>query len=354
MSGSAGHRTRRPALGRTAEYNAPLGRPPEVRIVSLVCLAACGAPVARPMIEAHTSGDMGALLPEHGILIATPYSTGVVTITRLDRDGLHDVFSEDIGNESFGWLEPNVLVTLDNEFEKGLVVNRVVDGKRIAPVRIATDEWSDGSSTKLVLTRSHEVWLTTCKEYPPNSETCARTSYLRVLPTRGKITDHAPPDLDSLRAASAFIGNDTWPLPPTIDGPSNLELRRMKLGRAQTIVTCRDRTRDAQPAIDEDYYSHYEYGFETRSVRWVLESPPIYEVSADITDPVDHTTHERFYVRACDGRPMDHFAWLGGTAWAEYKDNPDPRFLNGTWTVHVGATPIGEIDGLDAMRANTP
>lgn len=356
-----------------------------MRCLALVALAACGshpaavttgaagAPPAPAPIDAGVAIEIDAAtpapqavdsrvpdpsvaarLPDRGILIAVPIRPAGIVIAKLDKTGLHEVLTDpDAGDESFGWIDAHTLVTLGNG--DGREVTQYVDGKLTTSVEIPATEWSETSSS-LIATHKGEVWLAACKAYPPperaDANICKRWAYLRVLPKKGKQTARRPPGAELHRTAEPYSNREPWPSPPTVKLKPKIELKLVAVksqnGRKLEGVACHASDGDATyPAADWDDSS----GFDARSTRWVVATPPIYEVTAQTTDPVNHISHERFYFRACSPKPFDNFAWLGDGIWAAFSAAEDPSD-NGTWTIYVDDTAVGTLVGTGALRAN--
>lgn len=305
------------------------------------------------VVDAAVANVDSTKLPDPPILLAISVWLSSITIAKLDKTGLHVVHTDDVGNTSFGWADAHTLVTLATH-DDSAVVTRFVDGERAEAITISKHDWDDPSSSQLLVTKTHEVWLTACTKRDADGNACKRSRYLRVLPTRGnKATSKRPAGADNRRTADAYVNRERWPVPPTTTIANiRLELVTIKAaGRDRKGVTCHSAGGDATyPGDDWDPSSN----FVARTARWVVAVPPIYEVAADVTNPVDYTERQYFYFRACEDAPLDNFAWLGDGIWAAYAQPAAANTAdkNGVWTIYVADTPVGTLLGLDALRAN--
>ena len=309
---------------------------------------------AMPGTDASVSLSAATLarLPTTPVMIAIATELSGITIARLDNSGLHVVFADDeVGNQSFGWIDAHTLVTSKYLFEDGTSVTRIVDGVIANTVTFPKTEWDD-ISTELRITERGDVFLRACETYLPDGNNCKVERMLRALPTKGTATHTAPAGIAKLRTAHAFTGAELWPRPPTVAMTQPITLALGKREERMRSVTCK--SVDGEATYPDDNWDGSS-GFVALSTRWVNAKPPIYELSGDYTDPVDFTSREHLYFRACTAKPFDNFAWFGAGLWAAYAPPPDlnNRDSRGTWVFYADDVAIGRVIGLDALRATT-
>lgn len=323
---------------------------------SAVVATARDAATADAMAGADASASLGvatiARLPMTPVLIAIATDLSGMTVARLDSSGLHVVFADDeVGNQSFGWIDAHTLVTSKYLFEDGTSVTRIVDGAIADTVTFPRAEWDD-VSTELRITKRGDVFLRACETYWPDGNNCKVERMLHVLPTKGTATHTAPAGIAKLRTAHAYTGAELWPRPPTVAMTQPITLALGKRGERMRSLRCR--SADGEATYPGDNWDGSS-GFVALGTRWVNAKPPIYELSGDFTDPVDYTSREHLYFRACAPKPFDNFAWFGAGLWAAYDPMPDDNSHDrrGTWVFYADDVEIGSVIGLDALRATT-
>lgn len=308
-----------------------------------------GGAVAAPD-DAAAPDDKRAAIPEGGILLAT-HTKKQLVIAKLDRSGVKVQHGLDVSEMvAFGWLDAQTLVVKEpyGKNEKAVVM-KLVDGKPVEEVEL-DEEWGN---SELLVTRSGEVWLERCVVAPEGPEPCSKLAYQRLYPSK-KSAKKRPKDVDPERVTGGFTTMGELGAREEVAGPADVKLQTVKLvAKAADMDASRDIvgvkcTRGKATSTHPDPKEHDPaYGYTATKTRWVLTEPAIYEVRADVENPVGQIENEVLYFKPCEVEPLDGFIGLGGPVWGQWLDEEPAA----KWTFRVGTTDIGTLEGT-ALRAN--
>ena len=329
--------------------------PPKAGSGSPAAVSTDASVVAAPVAADAAAEDAGVApdpklsgIPAAGILVATVANDKLV-VAKLDRTGVavqHQLPLSETG--AFGWLDAKTLVVLEPHGKNDKpAVMKIVDGKPTETVELE-ETWQQSD---MLVTKSGEVWVERCTEEPEGPEPCTKLAYQRVWPSKASATKR-PKDVDAERVGGGAWARGAQGPAATVKGPANVKLKiekitpKMVSGHAAVGVVCTSPGAESQyPSVKSD---EAQFGYVAKSARWVLADPPIYEVTAQQTNPVGQVEKQVDYFRACSATPLGGFISLGGPLWGQYTESEN---IAGTWEFRVGTTSIGSLDG-GALRAN--
>ncbi|MBL8627687.1 MAG: hypothetical protein JNK64_40760 [Myxococcales bacterium] len=316
---------------------------------ALVLLAACGSRPAPPPTVGGTPSTPPAGAWDPADLprtVAVAGADGRLTLARVTTDGVEVGATVPAVGPDRGWLDGHTLVGLTELETGGYVVAQVVDGQRAADVAITPTEWP-GRYAELLL-GDGEIWLAGC-EATIEFDDCKQTTFLRVSPGPRTTATQAPRGQRRYGYHGAHLLAAPTGAPPVgVTARVDVAQPDGRIDPAGTIVTCTRGERATRTSLADLFGDPNEVGafaFGTPTIRWLATTPPLLEVSYDLTNPVEITRRERAVFRPCEERPLPDFRWLGEGIWAERHGDVDDGDIG--WTFHRGDRAIGELPGRD-------
>jgi hypothetical protein len=289
------------------------------------------APVA---IGGALAPALASALPTDGIYLSN--HTKDFFIARLDAKGLRVLHRDaDAGIRGHAWLDARTLITNDvvpyeSDAANGLTIYRmngdaapvveklVVEAEEWRLGRIKLDHWDP----ILRVTARGEVWLEQCLK--ENKEAaCTHARFLRVLGGKRMIAARAP--------AGVIVSERTIALPRLGRAPQGYQVAvyRPARGQRQGGFTCTGPNGARHDSPADDIERDPAFPVRPDRVRWILATPPIFEIAGAMDTPVATTVRTQEYYRACAHPQLLGFAMIRPRMWMEttWVQVPKPPML---------------------------
>jgi hypothetical protein len=309
---------------------------------------------ARPAPEPLLAPELATRLPEDGLMLAT--SEDGLKIYRLDRDGLHLLQRAPAAIQML-WADASTLVALNGGTveDRDVTIRTFVVGSEPTTTKIANDGGPGPDEhlpeAMLVPGREGEVWLKRCMDTEVkrvdknNVILCERTVYRRVHPPSTEPDTTTPPAKPAAK-------------PPVVKQPAGIKLKRTvvklenesgKTDKHEVFeCTSSSGTATIPPPAKEPVFEVYK----ARSVRWLREKPPIYEVTGTLRSLMGETSSVAQVFVGCSPAGLSGYRdvgdgiWVGGEIIEE--NRPDGSLaIRGIWHVYVDETEIARVAGTD-------
>ncbi len=317
--------------------------------LALVLLAACGSrPPAPSDLGAKPSAAAPAAWDPEDLprTVAVTNTDGTLTLARVTTEGVEVGATVPAVGPDRGWLDGHTLVGLTELEAGGYVVAQVVDDQRAADVTITPAAWP-GRYAELLL-GDGEIWLAGCQEKIEFTD-CKRPTYLRVAPGPQTTAEQAPAHRRSYGYHGAHVLAAPTGAPPAgVTARVDVAQADGAVDPAATVITCTASGATTRVSLADLFGDPNEVGafaFGAPTLRWLATTPPLFEVTYALTNPIEITRHEREVFPACEARPLPDFRWLGEGVWAERHGDVDTGEVG--WTFHRGERTIGELPGRD-------
>ncbi len=259
-----------------------------------------------------------ALIPDAGWLVSYLADDDKLVVTRITKTGPKELLRTPHDYAQRTWIDSKTLLVVDVDSDKNVkvqwIVDGVVDAKRTINHKAAVWALKNADDNVSVIgtyrTADGGIWLQRCIKQ--ETLECDKSTWLRIDGKDTKLSKSKPKKLtvfgDVVTASKveppAGYSGKLIKIKSTVS-PKRKVAAIECTGPKGKLVWSQE-----SPPIDP------AESFTPKKVRWILTTPPLFEVEGLFVNPVAQEETKQYVFRECGADPYDGVSWIADHAWS--------------------------------------